>query len=99
MDSDLIYPNGISTSLPREIQEKFVKTIPGLENVEIQEYGYGCYDYIDPRCLKYTLESKNKKFIFAGQINGTTGYEEAVAQGLVAGINSYKPKILIQDLF
>lgn len=90
LDDDTIYPNGISTSLSKECQEKFVRTIVGFENVEILRYGYAIeYDYINPQVLKSTLEINMLDNMFlAGQINGTTGYEEAAGQGLVAGTNA-----------
>ena len=102
LDNSEVYPNGVSTSLPPDIQLAFLRTIPGLENVEIMRPGYAIeYDFVDPVQLQPSLETKDIKGLFlAGQINGTSGYEEAAAQGLMAGINAVlgirnKPPLLL----
>ncbi|MDR0484889.1 MAG: tRNA uridine-5-carboxymethylaminomethyl(34) synthesis enzyme MnmG [Alphaproteobacteria bacterium] len=99
LDDDTVYPNGISTSLPEEVQEKFIRSMKGLESVEILRFGYAIeYDYVNPQELANTLETHKVKNLFlAGQINGTTGYEEAAGQGLVAGINAALKSLEIKE--
>ena len=100
LESDLVYPNGISTSLPQDVQIDYVRSIRGLESAEIAQPGYAIeYDYVDPRALTSSLRlAEVPGLYFAGQINGTTGYEEAAAQGLVAGLNAAGEALGLEDV-